>query len=102
MSTKKRNVEILGLRTMFTQGGVNFFKILDDPDKLEAKFSSTRDGWYGWFGYGGSVFQWHPELKIGFGYTNTRLRWFDWCNNIGAKLQQCVVQCLMEAKPSTG
>ena len=86
---------------MFTQEGVNLFMILDDPGKSEAKFS-TRDGWYSWFGYGGSMFQWHPKLKIGFGYTNTQLRWFDRFNNIGAKLQQRVVQCLMEAKPSTG
>ena len=27
-----------------------------------------RDGWMGWMGFGGSVMQWHPELKIGFAY----------------------------------
>ena len=24
----------------------------------------SRDGFYGWFGYGGSVFQWEPQLKV--------------------------------------
>ena len=24
----------------------------------------SRDGFYGWLGYGGSVFQWEPQLKV--------------------------------------
>ena len=24
-----------------------------------------RDGYWGWYGYGGSVFQWQPDLKLG-------------------------------------
>ena len=47
-------------KVAFTQGGV-------------ADYVDERVGWYGWLGYGGSVFQWHPELKIGFGYTCTLL-----------------------------
>ena len=50
----------LPLNVPFTQGGV-------------ADFNDERAGWYGWLGYGGSVFQWHPNLKIGFGYTCTYL-----------------------------
>ena len=44
-----------GMKTNFTQGGVNKFEE-----------EGGRDGYYGWFGYGGSVFQWHPDLRIGF------------------------------------
>ena len=57
-----------------------------------------RNGFYGWMGFGGSVFQWHPELKIGlvpkqnylkiilmfdfrFAYVPTLLNWVDLVNN---------------------
>ena len=38
------------------QGGVATF---EEPEK------GGRSGYVGWMGFGGSVFQWHPELKIG-------------------------------------
>ena len=34
---------------------------------------ADRAGYFGWMGYGGSAFQWHPELQIGFAYTCTLL-----------------------------
>ena len=71
--------------TNFTQGGVN---------KFEEEGGAGRDGFYGWFGYGGSVFQWHPELEIGFAYTPTLLHWFDALNGRGRLLQQEVVKCV--------
>ena len=43
---------------MFPQGGVN---------KFEESEKAGRDGYMGWMGFGGSVFQWHPELAIGGG-----------------------------------
>merc|ERR1719411_1294064 len=58
--------------TNFTQGGVNKFEE-----------EGGRDGYYGWFGYGGSVFQWHPDLKISFAYTPPLLHWADAGNTIG-------------------
>ena len=45
----------------FTEGGVAYFD------------EGPRAGYYGWMGYGGSVFQWEPELNIGFAYTCTLL-----------------------------
>ena len=27
-----------------------------------------REGYYGWMGFGGSVFQWNPEQQISFAY----------------------------------
>ena len=78
---------IFGMPTYFTQGGVNKF---DE--------ASGRDGYYGWFGYGGSVFQWHPDLRIGFAYTPTYLHAFDLTNNRGRMLQQQVVKCVKNIK----
>ena len=49
-----------GWSEKFTQGGV-------------AQYGGNRTGYYGWCGYGGSAFHWHPELKIGFAYTCTLL-----------------------------
>ena len=46
-----------------------------------------RDGYYGWMGYGGSVFQWHPRLRIGIAYAPTILEWFDMENNKARILQ---------------
>ena len=75
--------------TNFTQGGVN---------KFEEEGGAGRDGFYGWYGYGGSVLQWHPELEIGFAYTPTLLHWFDAQNGRGRLLQQEVVKCAKKMK----
>jgi len=40
-----------------------------------------------------SVFQWHPELKIGFGYVPTLLTWIDLTNNKARLLQEEVRKC---------
>ena len=72
-----------GCRTEFTQGGVNVFKDYQDDkfgervlkvmmefklDGLWLNFfilQSGRHGFTGWQGFGGSVIQWHTQLKIG-------------------------------------
>ena len=43
--------------TTFTKGGVATF---DD--------NFVGEGFYGWMGYGGSLFCWNPTLKISFAY----------------------------------
>ena len=42
-----------------------------NPDLSLKNFTEQvcgREGYVGWSGYGGSVMQWNPTLKIGFGY----------------------------------
>jgi len=73
------------LPTNFTQGGVN---------KFEEEGGGGRDGYYGWYGYGGSVFEWNLEHKIGFAYTCTLLHWQDLFNDKGKRLQEEVVKCV--------
>lgn len=53
-----------------------------------------REGFIGWMGYGGSVMQWHPELKIGFGYVPSDFNVLDFNNTRGARLQRVVKQCV--------
>ena len=48
---------------------------------------NKRAGYYGWMGYGGSIFQWHPKLRIGFAYTPTLLEFHDMYNQRGGRLQ---------------
>lgn len=67
-----------------TQGGVAEFQEGD---------GHGRNGYYGWIGYGGSVFQWHPELNIGFAYTPTLLEFHCFKNKKGARLQAEVIRC---------
>ena len=53
----------------FTKGGVNYYKNPSDATPMDKDhFNKNREGYFGWFGYGGSIMQWHPELKIGFAF----------------------------------
>ena len=48
---------------------------------------NKRAGYFGWMGYGGSIFQWHPKLRVGFAYTPTLLEFHDMYNQRGGRLQ---------------
>jgi CubicO group peptidase (beta-lactamase class C family) len=83
------------LNSAFTQGGLAQFE--DDgtaPKSLAAALNAGREGFFGWMGYGGSVFQWHPELGIGFAYVPTALNTLDFFNQRGKSYQQQTVQCV--------
>ena len=86
-------MNILGYRTCFTQGGVCKFEDPEEPNEFEAPLIGYRNGYYGWYGFGGSVMQWDPNLRIGFCYTPTLVQWYDFQNTKGAKLQKIVSDC---------
>jgi CubicO group peptidase (beta-lactamase class C family) len=80
--------------TTFTQGGVALFeKPAQGSSKLEWAFNDGREGFYGWMGLGGSIFQWHPEFEIGFGYVPTSLNILDFVNERGKAYQAEVLRC---------
>lgn len=81
------------MRFNFTKGGVCEFVKFEDETKTDKMMYENRYGYYGWFGYGGSVVQWHPELKIGFAFVPTYLNTTEMFNQRGAILQQLVVDC---------
>ncbi len=90
-----------GLDTMgthFTKGGVNQFKMPPNPTATEKRLNINREGFYGWFGLGGSIFQWDPELKIGFSFVPTKAFVIDLNNERGAVLQNIVQQCARKTK----
>ena len=79
----------------FTQGGLAQFKESDAAKgPLEAGISAGRGGFYGWLGLGGSVFQWHPEHRIGFAYVPTALNPIDVFNERGKSYQKEVLRCV--------
>jgi CubicO group peptidase (beta-lactamase class C family) len=81
--------------TRFTQGGLAHFNASDAAKgPLEAGMSVGRSGFYGWFGLGGSVFQWHPEHRIGFAYVPTALNSIDVFNERGKSYQTEVLRCI--------
>jgi len=45
-------------------------------------------------GLGGSIFQWHPHYKIGFGYVPTSLNVLDLVNERGKAYQTEVLRCV--------
>ena len=91
-------------------------------EPMEKMIVNDREGFYGWFGLGGSIlqvhdsvyklyvvvfpsrnyakliqtfliFQWNPELKIGFGYIPTNLHWWE-MNTLGGRLQKVTMDCV--------
>ena len=80
------------MNTNFTQGGVNKFFLEDEGSSpLNWYEAGKRDGFYGWMGFGGSVFQWNPHHQIGFAYCNKNAHATDILNGRGSLLQQSVL-----------
>ena len=85
--------------TNFTQGGVNFFvETGTNATGLERAFNAGREGFYGWMGLGGSIFQWHPGHEIGFGFVPTSLHVIDIVNERGKVYQAEVLRCVEKLK----
>jgi CubicO group peptidase (beta-lactamase class C family) len=85
----------MGIPANFTQGGVNLFSTPGPgASRLDRAANSGRSGFYGWMGLGGSIFQWHPEKKIGFAYVPTSLHVLDLVNERGKIYQQAMLHCL--------
>ncbi len=83
------------ITTSFTQGGINqFSKCNEGSTAHEKAFNTGREGFFGWMGLGGSIFQWHPQHKIGFGYVPTSLHVIDFLNERGKAYQAEVLSCV--------
>jgi CubicO group peptidase (beta-lactamase class C family) len=86
-------------KTNFTQGGVNLFiETGSNSTGLERAFNLGREGFYGWMGLGGSLFQWHPRHEIGFGFVPTSLHVLDILNERGKVYQAEVLRCVEKLK----
>jgi len=84
--------------TFFTQGGINLFQLIPGAKHriVEVSANRGREGFYGWMGMGGSVFQWHPELEIGFGFVPNVLHMIDMLNERGKTYQAEVLRCVKQ------
>jgi CubicO group peptidase (beta-lactamase class C family) len=91
------------LITRFTQGGVDCFRPCGPgASRLERDFNQGREGFYGWMGFGGSIFQWHPALEIGFAFVPTALHTMDFLNERGKRYQAEVLRCAERLAESGG
>jgi CubicO group peptidase (beta-lactamase class C family) len=80
--------------TSFTQGGLNRFRAVGpNAPESERAFNTGREGYYGWMGFGGSIFQWHPEREIGFAFVPTVLHTLDILDERGKVYQAEVLRC---------
>jgi len=80
---------------IFTQGGVALFaKPTWKSTQLDTAINVGREGFFGWMGLGGSIFQWHPGYEIGFGYVPTSLNVLDFLNERGKAYQAEVLSCI--------
>ncbi len=81
--------------TNFTQGGVNLFTEANaGSSRPFREFNVGREGFVGWMGLGGSIFQWHPDHEIGFAFVPTSLHVLDILNERGKKYQAEVLRCI--------
>ena len=67
-------------------------------DILDELANNKRDGWAGWAGMGGSVFQWHPELNIGFSYVPVEMLFVDAGNHKISTVQEILVDIVKKMK----
>lgn len=94
--------------TNYTQSGIHAFDMNKTKKFRKARnqeltvfdkhLSEYRHGWFGWIGYGGAVFQWNPQHKVGFSYVPTDLLIFDIMATRAAKLQQLTIDILTKGK----
>ena len=81
--------------TNFSQGGVALFgNVPEQSTRLDRGLNVGREGFYGWMGLGGSIFQWHPDTQIGFAYVPTSLNVLDFVNERGKAYQTEVLKCV--------
>lgn len=86
---------MMSMNTTFTQGGLATFPPPSDVDgAMDRGLNRGREGFFGWMGLGGSIFQWHPEHNVGFAYVPTSLNVLDLVNERGKAYQAEVVRCL--------
>lgn len=87
--------KMMAMETTFTQGGLATFPPPSPNDGVfERGLNRGREGFFGWMGLGGSIFQWHPQHRIGFAYVPTSLNVLDIVNERGKTYQAELLRCV--------
>ena len=89
------------LSTRFTQGGVDKYQPTPEGRRFDKALNDGREGFYGWMGLGGSIFQWHPQRQIGFAFVPTALHSLDVLNERGKNFQREVLICCEQLDSDT-
>ncbi len=81
--------------TQFTQGGLNYFSMDNTRNSTSDRaLNKGREGFYGWMGLGGSIFQWNPEQQIGFAFVPNTMHVIDLFNERGKVYQTEMLKCV--------
>ena len=81
--------------THFTQGGLNLFTMIGSKkNAIDRSLNKGREGFYGWMGLGGSIFQWNAEHNIGFAFVPTSMHMMDLYNERGKVYQEEALRCV--------
>lgn len=91
------NSKVMGetITTHFTQGGLNLFTMKGSRNNArDRSLNKGREGFYGWMGLGGSIFQWNPEHDIGFAFVPTSMHMMDLYNERGKIYQKEALRCV--------
>ncbi len=95
MHAETIEADLIIMPCSFSQGGVNAFgKTSVGNGAFGEALNEGREGFGGWMGFGGSIFQWHREREIGFGYVPTSLHALDLFNERGKEYQREVLRCV--------
>ena len=85
--------------THFTQGGLNLFTMKGSKNNIrDRSLNKGREGFYGWMGLGGSIFQWNPEESLGFAFVPTSMHMMDLYNVRGKVYQEEALRCVRAIK----
>lgn len=89
--------------THFTQGGLNLFTMNGSKNNTrDRSLNKGREGFYGWMGLGGSIFQWNPEENIGFAFVPTSMHMMDLFNERGKVYQEEALRCVKTIRKNQG
>jgi len=80
--------------TRFSQGGLCLFELEGSKQCADMALNGGREGFFGWAGLGGSLFQWHPEEEIGFAFVPSSLHIMDFFNLRGKLYQIELMRCI--------
>ena len=79
---------------MTYHSSISLYRIHEEDSAEQREIKAMCEGFIGWFGMGGSVFQWNPELELSFAFTPNLLHWFDTQNIRSLRYLNEVVKCV--------
>lgn len=68
------------------------------PEIGMAYWGKWVEGFWGWMGFGGSIFQWNPDLELSFAYVPADLMAMDGYNSRALRLQSIAAEATHDCR----